>query len=101
MRLRPHNDVSADDAAAVQELRASGEPSRVCIRLYDKRSSLDALARHVGVAGAGRRGTPGAGGWTGLPLPANECQRRARHALKAGVEKLLAEKDSQAAETKD
>jgi phage terminase small subunit len=93
VRLRPHTVLNADDAAAVVEIVPVGAKGRGRIKLHDKRAALDALARHLGLFGV--RGAYGI-----RPLGSDlrtEDQNRARAALKARIERIIAERDDPAA----
>jgi phage terminase small subunit len=46
--LRVKTGLSADDAASIREVERSADGS-VKLKLYDKKASLDALARHLGL----------------------------------------------------
>jgi phage terminase small subunit len=83
--LREHTEITDDDAAAIVELSRTGKNGGR-IKLHDKRAALDAIARHLGVFRP--RSLPFAGDYS------NEQQRRARDALKARIEQLLGEQES-------
>jgi phage terminase small subunit len=90
VKLRPHTSLSADDAAAVVELIPVGAGGRARIKLHDKRAALDALARHLGLFGTGPNGIVRYPPGTDIRTAALQ---RARAALKASIEKIIAERD--------
>ena len=82
IKLRPHQSVSDDDAAAIAEISRHGGR----LRLYDKRPALEALARHLGMFDAQNR-----------PLTADyssEATRHARAVLKARIEQIIGDRES-------
>jgi phage terminase small subunit len=92
VKLRPHWELSADDAAAVVEIVPVGAEGKARIKLYDKRPALDALARHLGLFDSR---------WPGqerVPYGSDirtAAQTRARAALKERIEKIIKEREEQ------
>jgi phage terminase small subunit len=91
VELRPHTEITEDDAAAIVELSRTGKSQGARIKIHDKRAALDALARHLGVF-AKDDGPHGRDLRTG-------AETRARAALKARIEKIIAERDSDPEDT--
>jgi len=57
--VRPLASLSADDAAAVAEIRGGGRTSGPRgVKLHDKRAALELLARHLGLVGKRRDSAP-------------------------------------------
>jgi phage terminase small subunit len=69
--LRPHTEVSEDDAAAIAELvvGSAKQGGGARLKLHDKKSALDMLARHLGLLGR-----PGPDGAAALVDPARELE---------------------------
>lgn len=47
--LKNHESLSEGDVAAVSEVASNGRSKNCRIKLYDKKSALDAIARHLGM----------------------------------------------------
>jgi phage terminase small subunit len=86
VELREHTEISADDTAAIVELSRAGK-----IKIHDKRAALDALARHLGAFN--KENAPG-----GRDLRSHALAK-ARAALKERIEKIIAERPQDGAET--
>jgi phage terminase small subunit len=82
VQWRPRSEISADDAAAIAEVYGPGTAGgRPKLKLHDKRSALELLARHVGLIGPRRESPPPRGPYDGLP--AREVLRRKLAAMAA------------------
>src|SRR6266851_5052105 len=85
--VRPLAELSADDAAAVAEIRGGGQTSGPRgVKLHDKQAALELLARHLGLVGKRRDSAPGLRG--GDVGDAREIlrQRLMRYAAEAASE---------------
>ena len=85
MKLKPRDEVSKDDVAAIAEIATGGEGTPQRVRLHDKQRALDAIARHLGLYGR-------TAALVGFPSPEAraEAARRVREILEQKLDEIAA-----------
>ena len=49
LRIKPLNEMSDADVAAISEIVPGSDPEHSRVKLYDRKAALDAIARHLGM----------------------------------------------------